>query len=70
MTSSITLRAAAKTPALRTNLAGTTSTGTIDFSTMIQVTDFDGDTVAPLLAGDFAITVQDDVRCARPTRRR
>jgi T1SS-143 domain-containing protein len=54
--------------ALRTNLAGTTSVGSIDFSSMIQVTDFDGDTVAPLLAGDFAITVQDDipVRAANP----
>jgi T1SS-143 domain-containing protein len=47
--------------ALRTNLAGTTSTASIDFSAIVQVTDFDGDTVAPLLAGDFAVTVQDDI---------
>jgi T1SS-143 domain-containing protein len=54
--------------ALRTNLAGTTSAASIDFSSIVQVTDFDGDTVAPLLAGDFAITVQDDVpvRAANP----
>jgi T1SS-143 domain-containing protein len=47
--------------ALRTNVLGTTETASIDFSLMVQVTDFDGDTVAPLLAGDFAITVEDDI---------
>src|SRR5678815_156398 len=33
-----------------------------------RVTDFDGDTVAPLQSGDFAVTVQDDIptRAANP----
>jgi T1SS-143 domain-containing protein len=47
--------------ALRTNLAGTASVASIDFSSIVQVTDYDGDTVAPLLAGDFAVTVEDDI---------
>jgi T1SS-143 domain-containing protein len=53
---------------LRTAADGTTSVASIDFSSIVQVTDADGDTVAPLLAGDFAITVEDDipVRAASP----
>ncbi|HUP93820.1 MAG TPA: hypothetical protein VM164_02850, partial [Burkholderiales bacterium] len=46
--------------ALRT--VGGGSVGTIDFSEMVVVTDADGDRVENLLtAGDFSITVQDDV---------
>src|SRR4029079_5735852 len=46
--------------ALRT--VGGGSVDTIDFSEMIVVTDADGDSVRNLLtAGDFSITVQDDI---------
>ena len=54
---------------LRTNLSGSTSVAAIDFSSIVEVTDFDGDTVTPLLAGDFSVAVEDDipVRAASPT---
>ncbi|ROZ77740.1 hypothetical protein [Ramlibacter sp. WS9] len=54
---------------LRTSLDGSTSVAAIDFSSIVEVTDFDGDTVTPLLAGDFSVAVEDDipVRAASPT---
>ena len=50
---------------LRTNLAGTTSTGSIDFSQMIVATDADGDQVVGVPAGGFTISVKDDIPTAK-----
>ena len=46
---------------LRTAADGSTFVASIDFSSVIQVTDYDGDTVGVLNAGDFTIAVQDDI---------
>ncbi len=48
--------------ALRTNQAGTTSVKVIDFSSIVEVIDADGDTLAPLLVDDFTVSVEDDAR--------
>ncbi len=53
------MAAGGENTALRT--VGGGSVTAIDFSGMITGTDADGDTVKPLQAGDFAITVQDDI---------
>jgi T1SS-143 domain-containing protein len=45
-------------------LNGGGSVGSIDFSSVLKATDFDGDTVAGAGAGKFTITVQDDVPVA------
>src|SRR5262249_12986537 len=45
---------------LRTNLAGTTSVSTIDFSSIVVMSDKDGDDLT-LDAGSFTIAVQDDI---------
>ena len=46
---------------LITNAAGTTSVNGIDFSSVLTVTDFDGDTVTGAAAGAFVVTVVDDI---------
>ena len=50
--------------ALRTAADGSTSVASIDFSSVIVATDADGDSVTVLDAGDFAITVVDDIPIA------
>ena len=47
--------------ALRTSADGSTSVSSIDFSSIIVATDFDGDSLDGLAPGSFAIAVQDDV---------
>ncbi|WP_291865952.1 DUF5801 repeats-in-toxin domain-containing protein [Bradyrhizobium sp.] len=46
---------------LRTNAFGTTSTPSIDFSSIIVATDGDGDSITGLAPGRFQISVQDDI---------
>ena len=45
---------------LRTNAAGSTSTPSIDFSSLIVATDFDGDKVIGAATGSFRIAVEND----------
>ena len=52
---------------LRTAADGSTFVASIDFSSVIQVTDYDGDTVGGLNAGDFTIAVQDDIPVRNPS---
>ena len=54
---------------LRTNAAGTTSVSSIDFSSLLTVTDADGDNLSLLQTGDFTVAVKDDipVRVSNPT---
>ena len=52
---------------LRTAADGSTFVASIDFSSVIQVTDYDGDTVGGLNAGDFTIVVQDDIPVRNPS---
>ena len=47
--------------ALITSLGDTTGIPSIDFSSILVATDFDGDSVTGAAAGSFAITVQDDI---------
>jgi T1SS-143 domain-containing protein len=46
---------------LRTNASGSTSTPSIDFSSIVVATDADGDSITGLAPGRFQISVQDDI---------